>query len=194
MPRPAPAAEPTSGPLRDLDTVEGPAPQSLEPDPQHEVQDYFHAEKRAAGILVAVAIGALGAGVVLWTLDHPLRYMAYPLAFIAILQLIGGGIVYGRTQDQLRLILTRLASDDPDIRRLEATRMRTVLRKLRMMKIAEAAIIVTGIGLLFTDDVPMKAIGLGLVLQGLFLLGFDAAAARRGRLYMQSLTTPWIRE
>ena len=166
----------------------------MEPDPQHEVHDYFEGEKRAAGLLLAAGLGAFVTAIVLGAGEGPMRAIAFSVGAFALAEVVVGTRVYLRTDGQLQRVLRRLASDDPDVRRDEGRRMQTFLRALHRLGVGEGVVAGAGALLLATPDLAWVAVGLGLVLQGTLLLLFNRWAVRRGRLYVQALTTPWIRE
>ena len=62
---------------------------------------YFTAEKQESLLFVAVGVLAIGVAIWLWMNGHRLKSMAFPLVAIALIQIVVGGSVYLRTDDQL---------------------------------------------------------------------------------------------
>ena len=53
--------------------------------------EYFTAEKQESLLFVAVGILAIGVAAWLWMNGHRLKSMAFPLAAIAVIQVVVGG-------------------------------------------------------------------------------------------------------
>lgn len=152
---------------------------------------YFSAEKRESLLFLLVGVAAIAASVVLWRTGSPYRGMGYPLAAIALIQLVVGSTVHFRTDNQVRDLHQRLATDPPAYAAAELSRMTTVRRSFTIYKGIEIALLAAGIAgtFLFRDRQTLYAASIGLIVQSPLMLVLDLFAERRADVYMGRIRT-----
>lgn len=156
---------------------------------KEEIIAYFLAEKRWAVILLGVGIVALAAAIALIATKSSYRGMAIPLAFVALGELIIGGVLVARTDGQLASLLDQFARAPAGMADAELNRMGPVIRNFEIVKIVELLVFAAGVILAYAakrSDFAF-AIGVGLVAQASLLLVFDLIAARRAERYVELL-------
>lgn len=123
----------------------------------------------------------------------PSRLPGHGLALLlfALLELgIGCGLAW-RTPGQAAALVEGLDRTPAVTLAAERTRMATVERNFRIVKVVELALLALGAGLvLLGGRAALTGIGLGLVLEAALLLVFDVFAAARAADYTAWLTTP----
>ncbi|MEN9314712.1 MAG: hypothetical protein RIS35_1105 [Pseudomonadota bacterium] len=153
------------------------------------MSSYFVAEKQESLIFIAVGLLAIGLGLWLWMNGHRLKSMAYPLVVIAVMQIVVGGTVYLRTDQQLSTLSAQLQVDPEALKVEETARMQTVMKNFSTYKAIEMLLLMVGvamIALLQRNDVA-AGIGVGLVLQAAFTLTLDLFAEARGADYLSAV-------
>ena len=150
---------------------------------------YFMAEKRESLLFMAVGFVAIAASVFLWRTGSPWRGMAWPLAAIALIQIVVGSTVYFRTDSQVLGLHTQLAADPEGYMNAELPRMEKVRRGFTVYKAIEIALLVLGaVGyFLFRDRQTLLAVSLGLMIQSALMLALDLVAEHRADVYMEHL-------
>jgi hypothetical protein len=155
----------------------------------NDMSSYFVAEKQESLIFIAVGLLAIGLGLWLWMNGHRLKSMAYPLVVIAVMQIVVGGTVYLRTDQQLSTLSAQLQVDPQALKVEETARMQTVMKNFSTYKAIEMLLLMVGvamIALLQRNDVA-AGIGVGLVLQAAFTLTLDLFAEARGADYLSAV-------
>jgi len=153
------------------------------------MSSYFVAEKQESVIFVAVGLLAIGLSVWLWMNGHRLKFMAYPLVVIALMQMVVGGTVYLRTDSQVSTLNAQLQLNPAALQAEETRRMQTVMKNFSIYKTIEMLLLIVGVGmiaLLPRCDVA-AGIGVGLVLQAAFTLTLDIFAETRGADYLSAI-------
>lgn len=155
----------------------------------NQMSSYFTAEKQESLIFMAVGLVAIGISVWLWMNGHRLKSMAYPLAIIAMMQMVVGGSVYLRTDTQLSTLSAQLAANPAALKAEETTRMQTVMNNFSIYKAVEMVLLIVGVGMIaFLQRHDVAAgIGVGLVLQAAFTLTLDIFAEARGADYLSAI-------
>ncbi len=153
------------------------------------MSSYFVAEKQESVIFIAVGLLAIGLSVWLWMNGHRLKSMAYPLVFIALMQIVVGGLVYLRTDAQLSTLSAQLQVSPAAFKAEETPRMQTVMKNFSIYKAVEMLLLIIGVGMIaFLQRHDMAAgIGVGLVLQAAFTLTLDIFAEARGADYLSAV-------
>jgi hypothetical protein len=115
--------------------------------------------------------------------------MAYPLAAIALIQIVVGSTVYFRTDAQTADLHQQLAGDPAAYASAELPRMETVRRSFAIYKIIEIILLVAGVAgyFLLRDRQTLFAVSLGLVLQAALMLALDLVAERRADVYIEQI-------
>jgi hypothetical protein len=156
-----------------------------------EMTAYFAGEKQESLLFVAVGLLAIAVAAWLWMNGHRLKSMAFPLVAIAVLQLVVGGSVYLRTDQQLATLGAQQALQPAVFKQEEVKRMNIVMKNFSIYKAVEMVLLVVGIGLIaFYQRFDVVAgVGVGLVLQAAFTLTLDIFAEARGRDYLSALAS-----
>jgi len=153
------------------------------------MSDYFVAEKQESVIFVVVGLLAIGFSLWLWMNGHRLKYMAYPLVVIALMQIVVGGTVYLRTDSQVSTLSAQLQVNPAAFKAEETARMETVMKNFSIYKSIEMLLLIMAF---FQRHDVTAGIGVGLVLQAAFTLTLDIFAETRGADYLsvvQSIAT-----
>ncbi len=153
-----------------------------------QITQYFAAEKQESLLFVAVGLLAIGAAVWLWTGAHRLRFMAFPLIAVALIQIAVGATVYLRTDGQLTKLTQQIAMPAQATGQVELARMHTVMKNFTVYKSIEIVLLAVGVGLIaFFQRLDWAAgVGAGLVLQSAFMLTLDMFAEARGQDYVKA--------
>jgi len=152
------------------------------------IDRYFAAEKSESLLFLIVGVVALCLAGVLFRHQGAPRGAAYPLAAVALIQIVVGGTVYFRTDGQVGALRQQLDADPGAFRAVEEARMRVVTRNFRMYKALEIVLIAVGIALASRrgGDVAY-GVGLGLFGQASLMLALDLVAERRAALYLDGV-------
>ena len=158
------------------------------------MSDYFVAEKQESIIFIVVGLLATGFSLWLWMNGHRLKYMAYPLVVIALMQIVVGGTVYLRTDSQVSTLSAQLQVNPAALKAEETARMETVMKNFSIYKSIEMLLLIMGVGMIafFQRHDVAAGIGVGLILQAAFTLTLDIFAETRGADYLsvvQSIAT-----
>jgi len=150
---------------------------------------YFSAEKRESLLFLMAGGAAIAASVWLWSTGSSYRAMAWPLAGIALIQLVVGWTVWSRTDRQVRDLHTLLAKDPAAYVSAEFPRMETVQKNFRIYKAIEIALLAAGLlGIFLLKGRPaLYAAAIGLALQAGLMLAFDLVAERRADVYLDQV-------
>ncbi len=154
------------------------------------VTKYFNAEKYESVVFILVGLTAIIlAGYFLAIIKKPFHTgMAYPLMAIAFIQIVVGSTVYIRSPKDIERVNGMINGNKMEITLLEIPRMNNVMRNFEIYKYIEIALIITGIFLFtFIENDFIRGIGLGLIVQSVFMLILDFIAAARGEEYLQFL-------
>lgn len=148
---------------------------------------YFSAEKSEAALFIAVGIAAVVISFLLWR-DPVYRGIVFPLAGVALIQLIVGGTVFFRTDSQLAALQTQFKEDPVQFQKAELERMEKVTASFQIYKAIEIILLLAGIGLTFwkPNDWIYSA-GIGLIAQPAVMLVLDLFAERRAEMYVDAL-------
>jgi hypothetical protein len=150
---------------------------------------YFIAEKQESLLFIAVGILAMCVAAWLYMNGHRLKSMAFPLAAIALIQLVVGGSVYLRTDGQLEGLRKQAIEAPAAFKAQESARMDKVMTNFSLYKWIEITLLAAGIGLiaLWQRHDLAAGVGAGLALQSAFLLCLDLFAEARGETYLATL-------
>ena len=155
-----------------------------------DIGEYFSAEKQESLLFIAAGLVAIGVAIWLWSNGHRLRYMAIPLASIALVHLIVGTTVNLRTDAQVEALVVQSQTAPTQFKQDELGRMDTVMKNFKTYKIVEVTLLAVGVCLIvFLQRFDVAAgVGAGLVLQAAFTLALDIFAEARGQDYIRALT------
>ncbi len=153
---------------------------------------YFSGEKLQCSI--GILLGILGLVLSIYFIYSNkvfLKGIAFAFVPLSILLLsICIGIVI-RTPKDIKRVSTYLESEPNKIQTEELPRMEKVMKTFPIVKMVEIGFIAVGLFLLivFWKNDLIKGIGLGLIIQGIMLYGFDHFAESRGKIYFEFLNS-----
>jgi hypothetical protein len=155
------------------------------------VQSYFGGE-RAAGILLAAAIGPLFLLAAWWVWRSEVGGFALALAVPCLLMglagTVGGGVLARQSGQRIEAFAARAESDAAGLARDEGVRMEKVNANWPRLKAAWAALAAIGFGLaLFGVRGWMTGLGLALTVLATLALVVDVFAERRAETYTVAL-------
>lgn len=153
---------------------------------------YFSGERLQCSIGLLIGLIGLALSIYFIYLDKSFfKGIAYAFIPLSILLLsICIGIVI-RTPKDINRVSTYFESDPNKIHTEEIPRMEKVMKTFPIVKKVEIGLIIIGILLLiifWKNDLP-KGIGLGLIIQGIMLYGFDHFAESRAKIYFEFLNS-----
>ncbi len=156
---------------------------------QEQLISYFTAEKQESLIFIIVGAGAIIVSLLLWKNESSYKPMMYPLTAIALIQLIVGGSVYFRTDDQIASLSKQLQENPGQYRTEEIARMTIVNKNFATYKYLELSLLSIGILLTFivSRSNDWYAAAIGLIIQSALMLIADLFAERRAYEYVDSI-------
>jgi hypothetical protein len=148
---------------------------------------YFTAEKQEALLFMLVGVLALAVSAALLAKGGPYKGMLYPLAAVAVIQLVVGSTVYFRTDAQVAELTAQYQSDPAGFRTAETQRMDVVVKNFVLYRYIELALLLAGLALLWfmRHNEFWYAVGIGLSLQAGLMLALDYFAEKRAGEYLQ---------
>lgn len=157
--------------------------------PPPELVSYFEAERLGGFLLVVLAIASASLAAFLWIRRSAFVAMVWPLMIFGVFQLSIGLTVALRTPAQVNKLEQGLQTNLTHTKVAELARMDRVNANFRLVKVAEAVVILLGLflALYFVHPSTPAAVGLGLLVEAAVLLVFDAFAHERARTY-----TEWL--
>jgi len=150
---------------------------------------YFAGEKRESIVFIALGIVAIAAAMTLWRGAGAFRGAAWPLAIVAVIQIVVGASIFFRTDAQVASLTTQLENDRDAFHHDESARMDKVMASFRLYKAIEIALLAAGVLLVVMTRPPAIAagVGLGLLLQASVMLAADVVAEHRGAVYVAAM-------
>jgi hypothetical protein len=155
------------------------------------IKTYFTAEKNES--LIFILFGILTIGFSVYALlkwgDAFYRGFAIPVILVGIIQLVVGSTVYFRTDKQINQLETVYQQDKTAFAKAEKPRMDIVMKNFSLYKKVEIAFVVIGLLLIvfLTTKEFWLGLGVGMLLQGAFMLTADVFAERRGNEYSNEI-------
>jgi hypothetical protein len=153
------------------------------------LRHYFSEELKESWVFVLVGLLAVAVGVWLWKSQSAFKHALWPLAAVAVIQVVAGGTIVLRTPAQTAALEAQLAADPPAFKAAETGRVLRVMDAFRFYKLAEIACILVAIGLaLFLphNDIA-RGVALGLLLQASLGLAADLVAEHRAQVYLEAI-------
>lgn len=165
------------------------------PDPAQTtaaMEDYFAGEQRGGIALVALGVGGLVAGGLMYRASSStLEGASYPLLGVGLLHVAAGIFVYLASDNRIDDFRPQIDDDAAAFVARESVRMQGVSTQFTVLKIVEVVLIAGGLGVAAyahrTDRPHWKGAGLALALEAALTLGFDIWAARRAHDYRDQL-------
>lgn len=158
---------------------------------QSELLNYFAAEKAESILFLIAGVAVLVLCVFLFRMADTYRGMVYPLAIIALIQLIVGGSIFFRTDGQAAALTQQVQTQPEVFKSLEIARMEKVMTSFKWYKALEISLLVIGVAITFfvARQATFYGVGIGLIAQSGLMLVFDLFAERRGESYLQAVRT-----
>jgi hypothetical protein len=182
---PVPAATPAAG-----------VPESALPSASalmvEQMEDYLDAERAESRLFVGLGALSLAGGAVALASDRPaLQGASLPVMGVGLIQLLVGGSVWWRTEDQKRALRTQIGEAPARYVADETQRMKTVNDNFVIYRWTELSLLGAGAALGATgyalDREFVTGLGLGLAVQSAIMLGLDYFAERRGHAYARQV-------
>ena len=153
---------------------------------------YFAGEKLQCSIGILLGLSSLLLSVYFIYLSKPV-FKGVAFAFIPLSLFLLGiciGIVI-RTPKDIQRVSSYYESEPTKMNTEELPRMQKVMKIFPVAKMVEIGFIVVGIILLlfFGNNGIIKGVGIGLIIQGIMLYGFDHFAQARGKIYFEFLNS-----
>lgn len=156
------------------------------------MEDYFAGEKRGGMILVAMGVGGLVAGGLLYrSSSSTARGASYPFLGVGLVHAAAGIYVYLASDGRIDDFNAQIAEDPAAFVDRESERMKGVSTQFTVLKIVEGVLIAGGLTMAAIghkkERFQLKGAGLALALEAALTLGFDLVAARRASDYRAKL-------
>ncbi|MFZ1785026.1 MAG: hypothetical protein WAU23_07450 [Ferruginibacter sp.] len=158
---------------------------------------YFIAEKQESVLFMAAGLIAIVLAIVFWFFikGNPSFYkgLAVPLIILGLLQTIVGFTIYTRTDNQKKDIAYNMGIEPVSfVKQTELPRMKKVMNNFVVYRWMEIAFVIAGLVLIFLfrlnpDRSFWYGLGIALAIQGVFMLGADYFAEKRGKVYTEEL-------
>lgn len=153
---------------------------------------YFSGEKLQCSIGILIGLTGLALSIYFIYLNKELyKGMAYAFIPLSLLLLVICVGVVVRTPKDIKRVSTYYESEPEKIQTEEIPRMEKVMKTFPIVKMVELGFVVSGILLLliFWKNELIRGIGLGLIIQGVMLYGFDHFAQSRAKIYFEFLNS-----
>jgi hypothetical protein len=155
------------------------------------IEKYFLAEKAESLLFMFIGIAGILAGVYFLLLLKTNFYKgaAIPLIGLGLLLGIVGFTVYNRSDKDIAINTSLLATDKQQMKDKETIRMKAVMQSFVWYRYIQIFLVVTGIILLFYFPMSSiwKGIGMGLLIMGALALTADYFAEKRGKVYSKEI-------
>jgi len=158
-----------------------------------QVEKYFNSEKSESLLFIAIGIAALALSAYFFIKLKQIFYngMAFPLIFIALIQITVGSIVWLRSPKDIHRMNQIIQKDTPKIKTEEIPRMNKVMKNFALYRWIEIVLIIMGLALfvIFPPISIWKGIGTGLFIQAGLMLLLDFFAESRAKIYLAFLNS-----
>lgn len=157
-----------------------------------QMEDYLDAERAESRLFVGIGALSLAGGAVALASDRPaLQGASLPVMGVGLIQLLVGGSVWWRTEDQKRALRTQIGEAPDRYVADETQRMRVVNDNFFIYRWTELSLLGAGAALGATGYTLERdfvtGLGLGLVVQSAIMLGLDYFAEQRGHAYARQV-------
>lgn len=153
---------------------------------------YFSGEKLQCSIGIILSLLSLALSIYFIYLNKGLgkgiAFSFIPLALILLTICVG---IVTRTPKDIKRVSSYYENEPNKMKSVELPRMEKVMKTFPIVKMVELGFIVLGILLMlvFWGNDLTRGLGIGLVIQGILLYGFDHFAQSRGKIYFEFLNT-----
>ncbi len=161
---------------------------------KRDIEAYFIAEKQESLLFLVIGMVALGlAGYFYFIQKSPVyKGLAIPLLVIGIIQVVVGFTVYTRSDRQRIENVYAYDMSPSKLQQEELVRMKTVNKNFQVYKWLEIGCLAAGVLLVIlnckaTNRQFLLGIGVGLLIEAVFMLGADYFAAKRAIRYTNGI-------
>ncbi len=155
------------------------------------VVKYFTGEKAESYLFIGMGLVALVMAVyfVVVLKTSFWKGVAIPFALVACLEFVVGYTIVTRSPKDILRVEKFIQTEPQKIASDEVPRMTKVMSNFVVFRYVEIALIILGIGLMYSSmqDILWRGIGLGLFIQAGIVLCLDFFAERRGNIYLEYL-------
>ncbi|MEN9547914.1 MAG: hypothetical protein RIR12_505 [Bacteroidota bacterium] len=162
---------------------------------KNDIEKYFVAEKQQSFLFIIMGVASVIIALVFFVCKQEAFYAgaAVPPAFIGLLMLVVGVIVYRRSDEDRKQIVYAYDLNPSMIKEIEIPRMKKVMKNFVHYRNVEIFLFILGwtffIYLFKADSfIFLKGLGLSLAIMAAITLVADYFAALRGKKYLAGLT------
>lgn len=154
----------------------------------NQIVKYFNGEKVESYIFILIGVIAFAIALYfIFVLKSSFwKGVAIPFLVVALLEFIVGYTIVNRSAKDMIRVQTYLTNESEKIETEEIPRMKKVMSNFMIYRYIEIALIVLGIGLMYSsmNETFWRGIGLGLFMQASIVLSLDFFAEKRGHAYL----------
>ncbi|QQS30395.1 MAG: hypothetical protein IPM47_05450 [Sphingobacteriales bacterium] len=153
---------------------------------------YFEGEKLQCAIGILLGLTSIMLSIYFIYINKPvlkgIGYVFIPLSLLLLAVCIG---VFMRTPKDIKRVSSYYESDPIKMQTEELPRMEKVMKTFPVIQMVEIVFIFVAAFLLvvFWKNNIIKGVGIGLIIQGIILYGFDHFAQSRGKIYLEFLNS-----
>jgi hypothetical protein len=157
----------------------------------NKINAYFLAERNESLVFIVIGAAAFICSFYFWFVINERFYngVAWPLIFIAFIQLTVGTIVYFRSPKDSRRVQNFVTTLPKNIKAVEIPRMEKVMTSFKLYRYIEISLLVIGliVFILTSSGGFWRGVSFGLIIQSGIMLLADHFAESRGQRYLEYL-------
>jgi len=154
----------------------------------NQIVKYFNGEKVESYIFILIGVIAFAIALYfIFVLKSSFwKGVAIPFLVVALLEFIVGYTIVNRSAKDMIRVQIYLTNESKKIETEEIPRMEKVMSNFMIYRYIEIALIVLGIGLMYSsmNETFWRGFGLGLFMQASIVLSLDFFAEKRGHAYL----------
>jgi len=159
----------------------------------NKIHDYFTGERNESLIFMAIGAVAIILSVYFWLVINSRYYngVAWPLFFVALIQLTVGGLIYLRSPTDEKRVTNFYNSTPKNITHIEIPRMEKVMKNFIIYRYVEIGLMVLALIFFFITGRGgfWNGVCVGTFIQAGLMLLADGFAEQRGKLYLSFLNS-----
>jgi len=159
----------------------------------NKIHDYFTGERTESLVFIAIGAIAIICSIYFWLILNTRVYngIAWPLFFIALIQLGVGALIYLRSPSDEKRVTNFYNTSPKNITHIEIPRMEKVMRSFVVYRYVEIGLIGLSIILFFISGSGgfWRGISIGTFIQAALMLIADGFAEQRGKAYLAFLSS-----
>ncbi|MGN6492488.1 MAG: hypothetical protein ACTHLE_10875 [Agriterribacter sp.] len=162
------------------------------------IEQYFLAEKNAGLLFLIIGLISIALAIVFYFLlkTEFCKGVAYVLVITGLVQAGVGYVVYSRSDKQRVDNVYAFDMDPGKLKTKEVPRMQKAVSGIQLFLGIEIVLLMAGIVFYFKNKSPQQGlysvwagVGIALIIQALILAGADYFAYKRGKAYLDDLST-----